>query len=90
MAHRARHVADDLPIRECVPGGRHRAADALHAALGIHEGAVLFKGRRCRQEHVAELPREFVEEQILHDDEIDGPPSAPCVRIVSGLVNETS
>ena len=41
--------------------------DALDAALGVGEGAVLFEERGAGQEHVRIVGR-LVQEEILHDD----------------------
>ena len=57
---------DDLPVGMAVER-RHHLADALDAAFGVGEGAVLFEEGRSGQENMR-VVRGLVEEQILHDD----------------------
>ena len=64
-----RHVADDLPVGAAVAAGGIGLADALHAALGVRERAVLLGERRRRQHDVGEL-RRLRHEDVLHDEEL--------------------
>ncbi|MNZ66795.1 hypothetical protein D3C78_850260 [compost metagenome] len=57
IAHARRQRAEDLPVGPGLARRADRAADALHPALAVGEGAVLLgKGRR-RQHHVGQLGR---------------------------------
>ena len=89
-AHRPRDLAEDLPVRLRAPDGPQRRADALDAALGVHERAVLLERRARRQEHRAELARGLGEEQVLDDHQIERPQARERSRSDSGLVSSTS
>jgi hypothetical protein len=69
-AHCLCHGANDFPVGLRVANRLQSFADALHAALGVHEGAVLLERRARRQKDVPESTRQFVHEQILHDNEV--------------------
>ena len=56
----------DFPVGQPVARGHH-FADALDAALGVGEGAVLLQEGRSGQEDVG-VVRRLVEEEVVHDD----------------------
>ena len=68
IAHGGGEAADDLPLGHALLLLHHRT-HAVHAALGVGEGAVLLEERGAREEHVRE-GRRLVEEQVLHDEDL--------------------
>ena len=70
IAHRGRDAAHDLPLGHALLLLHHRA-HAIDAPLGVGEGAVLLQERGARQEYVRE-GRRLVEEEVLHDEDLQG------------------
>ena len=66
VAHRLGEGDRDFPVGHAV-ARRHHLADALDAALGVGEGAVLLQEGRSRQEDVG-VVRGLVEEEVVDDD----------------------
>ena len=64
-----RDQADDLPIGLAAGQGLDGFAHALHAPLGVGEGAVLFGVGSGRQDDVRQL-RRLAQEDILHDQKL--------------------
>ena len=62
-------VDDDLPVGAALVRRLHGLAHALHAALGVGEGAVLLRVAGGGQEHVRVLAR-LGHEDVLHDQEV--------------------
>ena len=69
IAHGGGEAADDLPLAHALLLGHHRT-HAVHAALGIGEGAVLLEERGAGEEDVRE-GRRLVEEQVLHHEDVE-------------------
>src|SRR5436189_395813 len=71
FVHRASEVADDFPVGLCFPRCFDDFAHALDASLGIHERAISLEGRSYRKKDMTALAREFVEEHVLDDHELE-------------------
>ena len=70
VAHAVHDERENLGVGLGVACNLHSLAHALHAALGIGEGAVLLGVAAARQHHVG-IPGRLGEEEIVHHEEVE-------------------